>query len=144
LSPYIIDANCLDLFAGTGVLGFEALSRGAAKVTFIEKDFATLRQLKECAQMLKTNEAVFQSHDALKWLAQPATQLFNIVFLDPPFNKGLLAPILELLIKNNWLAPEAIIYIEMERDLDLILPENWQWIRQEKTRQIKYGLLEVE
>ena len=141
LSPAIIQANCLDLFAGTGVLGLEALSRGAASVTFVEKDFATLQQIKKCAHDLKTTDASFHQYDALKWIAQPASQSFNIVFLDPPFRQQLLNPALDNLIKNNWLAEDALIYIEMERELELTPPKSWEWIRQKQTTQIKYGLL---
>ncbi len=143
LTPFIIEAHCLDLFAGTGVLGFEALSRGASSVTFIEKDLKTLQQLKACAQEFKTNDATFYLQDALKWLEQPATQTFNIIFLDPPFRKDLISHAIHLLQQNNWLAPGALLYIEMERDLELALPAGWHWRKQQYTQQISYGLVEA-
>jgi len=144
LATDLIEANCLDLFSGSGVLGFETLSRGAASVTFVERDLATFRQLKKAAQELGAESAaIFYLEDALKWLAHKPMQQFNIVFLDPPFNQGLLEKSLQLLQENDWLAKDALIYVEMERNLDLILPNGWEWLRQKSTQQIEYGLIAV-
>lgn len=140
LNPIIEGANCLDLFAGSGVLGFEALSRGAASISFVEKNFDTLKTLKETAAQFDTQCAQFYLSDALKWLSRPATEQFNIVFLDPPFHHDLVNTTLALLTQHQWLAQDAYIYVEMEKRAELSQP-HWEWLREQKTQQIRYGLL---
>lgn len=141
LAPHLVGARCLDLFAGSGVLGFEALSRGAASAVFVEKDLSTLQTLKNCAKELEADTASFYLQDALTWLEQPLKEKFDIVFLDPPFRSGLLEKAILLLQKNNWLESDALFYVEMEREQELILPDNLVWFRQKTTQQICYGIL---
>lgn len=116
LAPSISGARCLDLFAGSGALGLEALSRGAASVTLIERHPKALASLQENCALLGTNDAQLIQTDAISWLEkiQPA-QPYDIVFLDPPFDAGLLQPCLTLLQRPGLLAPGAHIYTEADR-----------------------------
>lgn len=116
LAPVIAGASCLDLFAGSGALGLEALSRGAASVTMIERHPAAVSALQENCQLLQADGADILAADALNWLenTRPETP-FDIVFLDPPFGAGLLNPCLKLLLRPGLLAAGAYIYIESDR-----------------------------
>ncbi|MFV9616114.1 MAG: 16S rRNA (guanine(966)-N(2))-methyltransferase RsmD, partial [Gammaproteobacteria bacterium] len=95
LQPYIYQGFCLDVFAGSGVLGFEALSRGAEKVVFIESNKNTVKNLKQNCKRLDAEAAVIFHQDALIWLRstqqEQVKQKFNLIFLDPPFHCDLLA-----------------------------------------------------
>ncbi|QNI01866.1 16S rRNA (guanine(966)-N(2))-methyltransferase RsmD [Halomonas sp. SH5A2] len=114
----------LDLFAGTGALGIEALSRGAAQVTFVESDRQVAAHITRNLETLKAYQGDVVAGDAQSFLTQPA-QCFDIVFLDPPFNKGWVAECCAALEAGHWLAPEAMIYLETERDLTPDVPTHW-------------------
>ncbi|WP_462165105.1 16S rRNA (guanine(966)-N(2))-methyltransferase RsmD [Pseudoalteromonas xiamenensis] len=134
------DATVLDCFAGSGGLGFEALSRFAATVTFIERDKSAAQQIEaNMAAVKATNARVLQS-DALTTTQTQATQQYDIVFVDPPFRKALAATICTQLETNGWLAKEAIIYIEVEQELELNVPENWRLYKEKKAGQVAYRL----
>ncbi|EMM5118154.1 TPA: 16S rRNA (guanine(966)-N(2))-methyltransferase [Providencia stuartii] len=140
LMPIIREARCLDCFAGSGSLGFEALSRFADSVTFIELD-------KQNAQLLTENKARLQSDNAniingnsLEILGQNGTP-FDVIFIDPPFRKGLLSDTIQLLEKNQWLADESWIYVESEAESPLTdIPTNWQLHREKIAGQVAYRL----
>ena len=104
LAPVVEGSRCLDLFAGSGALGLEALSRGAAATTFIESDQLSADGLREITAKLAPGRAVVLQADALRWLAGPP-QLFDIAFLDPPFESSLLTEALQKLDSGGWLAP---------------------------------------
>lgn len=108
-------SHCLDLFAGTGALGFEALSRGAESATLVEKSSDVARVLKENVAALNASGANIQCVDAIALLQSPPKNRFDIVFLDPPFADKLLEKCCQLLQSNGWLADHAIIYLEQER-----------------------------
>ncbi|WP_462173761.1 16S rRNA (guanine(966)-N(2))-methyltransferase RsmD [Pseudoalteromonas xiamenensis] len=134
------DATVLDCFAGSGGLGFEALSRFAATVTFIERDKSAAQQIEaNMAAVKATNARVLQS-DALTTTQTQATQQYDIVFVDPPFRKALAPTICTQLETNGWLAKEAIIYIEVEQELELNVPENWRLYKEKKAGQVAYRL----
>jgi 16S rRNA (guanine966-N2)-methyltransferase len=114
LAPTIRGARCLDLFAGSGALGFESLSRGAASAVFVERDAVVAGHLKLLAKELAPDTASVVQGDAPAWLGQ-AGQRFDIVFLDPPFGSGLLPGLLQRLDAGGWLAPGAMVYIECRR-----------------------------
>ena len=141
LDPYIRDARCLDMFAGTGVLGLEALSRGAAGVIFIEKDPEVARQLEQNLHKLEAEHGRVLQGDAVDRLKTVGSPV-HIVFLDPPFAGTDYANLCTLLEQSGCLAEEALIYIEMPRKSDWPdLPANWE-IRKEKTAgQVRYALL---
>jgi 16S rRNA (guanine966-N2)-methyltransferase len=104
-------SRCLDLFAGSGALGLEALSRGAAHVTFVERDRENAAALAATAAALAPGSAAVIEADALSWLAG-APEAFDVVFLDPPFAAGLLGEAMRLLESRGWLARDAFVYIE--------------------------------
>ncbi|GLS92282.1 ribosomal RNA small subunit methyltransferase D [Psychromonas marina] len=137
----INDASCLDCFSGSGSLAFEALSRFAQKVTLLEMDKTVVKQLRENITALNADNASIIEGDSLRYLSQVATEQFNIVFIDPPFNKGLVQPCCDALQANSYLAPDALIYIECEVELkDLNLPTSWQLLKQKSTGQVTYQL----
>ncbi|MFA6036734.1 MAG: 16S rRNA (guanine(966)-N(2))-methyltransferase RsmD [Legionellales bacterium] len=138
----ITGANCLDLFSGSGALGFEAISRGARHVTFLEKDTHIIRNLKQNSEDLKISNAAFAKTDALTWLKKTESEKFDIIFLDPPYAENLIIPCLKLLVEHQLLAPDAKIYIEHNQPLDeMIFPENLQLIKNLKAGKVFYGLL---
>lgn len=105
-------SRCLDLFAGSGALGLEALSRGAREATFVESGRANAEKLRETAALLAPGRANVAQADALAWLrGEPSA--YDIAFLDPPFEAGLLDGALRSLDDRGWLAPGAFVYLEM-------------------------------
>jgi len=141
-------ARCLDLFSGSGALSFEALSRGAAQATLVDSSSQVCRSLQHNLQTLKAQNAEVHQAEALAWLErQPAdqSQRFDLVFLDPPFRKGLLTPIAELLESRNLLADDAYIYVETERELGSPqVPANWHLHREKQAGQVSYRLFSRE
>jgi 16S rRNA (guanine966-N2)-methyltransferase len=130
--------HCLDLFAGSGALGLEALSRGAGEVVFVEKNPATAKQLKSVLSQLGSEQGRVQVADAARYLAGSVGP-FNLVFLDPPFGDGGLEPWLELLLPH--LAPGARVYCESSTPVSELGP--WQVIRSGRAGQVSYQLLEL-
>ncbi|WP_107852154.1 16S rRNA (guanine(966)-N(2))-methyltransferase RsmD [Oceanimonas marisflavi] len=136
--------RCLDLFAGSGSLGFEALSRHAAEVVMVEKDATVAGQLKRNLASLPAAPGTVVQADAVQFLQQPATP-FDVVFLDPPFHKELLPHVCELLEQNGWLADNALIYIEREQGLALpTLPAHWSLHKDKQAGQVSYQLYQRE
>lgn len=139
LMPYIHNSNCLDCFAGSGGLGFEALSRGADSVTLVELNKAAAKQLEQNKLLLSANNITVKNNDILTYLSQ-CTQKFSVVFLDPPFRKGLIQETAQLL-NEKTLTPNALIYIEMEAEISTTgIPENWQLLKEKKAGQVAYRL----
>jgi 16S rRNA (guanine966-N2)-methyltransferase len=133
-------ARCLDLFAGSGALGLEAASRGAAVVVLVDADPLVARTLREQARLLDAQQVrIIQAH-CERYLMGP-TEPFDLVFLDPPYRQGLLPECMGLLEQRGWLAPEAWIYIEAERELEPTLPGNWEPYRSKTTGQVGYHLV---
>lgn len=122
---------CLDLFAGSGALGFEAASRGAEPVLLIERDPAAAAALRANAQRLDVALDVLAG-DALAWLRRPAAQRYGLVFVDPPFAAGLQAAVVELLPPH--LAPRAFVYIEAAPGPAPPVPADWRLHRELATR----------
>ncbi|MBU3824056.1 MAG: 16S rRNA (guanine(966)-N(2))-methyltransferase RsmD [Candidatus Oceanisphaera merdipullorum] len=139
----IREALCLDLFAGSGSLGFEALSRGAAEVVLIEKDANVAKQLTQNLASLPAAPGRVIHQDALAFLQNPG-RAFEVVFLDPPFHQQLLAKACQLLETNGWLSEHAKIYIEHEQAADLSLPTNWQMLKNKQAGQVSYQLYQRE
>lgn len=139
LGPRLPGANCLDLFAGSGALGLEALSRGARAVIQVERDSAVARHLQVIAADLQADGLNIVQRDALMFLkAQP--QPFDVVFLDPPFRQGLLSRCIERL-DQGWLSPDADIYLEAERELGTPeLPAGWHLRRSGQAGQVGFFL----
>ncbi len=142
LTPVIRGARCLDLFAGSGVLGFEAASRGAASVVLVDNNTTVTRLLREQAVMLGATGVQVVTADAFLYL-QGAHEPFDIVFLDPPYREALLGECMRQLETGHWLAAEAWIYIEAEQTirLDSLLPDNWELYRSKVAGQVGYHLV---
>ena len=135
-------ATCLDLFAGSGALGLEALSRGAAHVTFVEQDATAARELHARLVEWQAEGARVAQSDALRYLAGPA-QPFDIVFLDPPFISQLLERAAALLEARPWLKAGAFIYVECPARAGLPpVPQSWQLLRAKRAGEVGYHLLE--
>ncbi len=145
LGPYLADAHCLDLFAGSGALGFEALSRHAKSVTFIEQSKLLVSYLKTQLKQLHAEKQaqVYQAQFPFK-AHSLNLPLFNIVFLDPPFQQNLLSWVCVWLVKEGLLAPDSLIYLEAEASLkNLLLPENWEIQRFKTAGQVHYALVQA-
>jgi 16S rRNA (guanine966-N2)-methyltransferase len=133
-------ARCLDLFAGSGALGLEALSRGAAHVTFVERDGLAARELRTRLTEWHATGAQVEHADAFRFL-KGAAQPFEIVFLDPPFASDTLAEAAGLLEERHWLAGEALIYVECAaRDGLPRLPPNWLLGKAKQAGEVGYHL----
>ncbi|MCC6708713.1 MAG: 16S rRNA (guanine(966)-N(2))-methyltransferase RsmD [Gammaproteobacteria bacterium] len=141
LQPELPGARCLDLFAGTGVLGFEALSRGAATCALVEKDGALVARMETLKARLKAEHAALHGADVLAWLNGPASAM-DIVFLDPPFHRDLVPTVLARLTRG-WLAARALVYVECERDAVFEHP-GYTLHREGHTQQVRYLLLRAE
>ena len=143
LATDIYGAACLDLFAGSGALGLEALSRGARKTVFVDLHRSAIHSLQNNLQLLDASQraSVIQS-DAISYLQRPAEQ-FAIVFLDPPFQSDLLVKCIDLLEANHWLAQGALIYLEMARQTSLPeLPSNWSLLKEKTAGDVAYFLVQ--
>ncbi len=131
---------CLNLYAGSGVLGFEAASRGAKRVVQVERNPEACYALKRNCDLLNALTVQIVTMDIARFLAGPS-EAFDVVFIDPPFEQGLVEPCCRLLEEKGWLAPHARIYIEAEKDklLDR-LPENWKSHRNKQAGGVGYHL----
>lgn len=139
LAPVIQGARCLDCFAGSGALGLEALSRYAGSATLLEFERPVAQQLEKNLALLQGKGTVVNTN-TLNWLAGNG-QPFDVVFLDPPFRKGLLAETVTLLEQQGWLADEAWIYVEAEAESAATdVPANWQLHREKVAGQVAYRL----
>jgi 16S rRNA (guanine966-N2)-methyltransferase len=134
--------HCLDLFAGSGILGFEAASRGAASVVLVERDQGALAALRKNAAMLGSDRVVVIRADALEFAALAARQdrRFDLVFLDPPYRQGWLERLWPHL--PPMLAPDGRLYVESEAPV--VPPAPWALVREGKAGQVFYHLLERE
>jgi 16S rRNA (guanine966-N2)-methyltransferase len=134
--------RALDLFAGTGALGLEAVSRGAADVVLVERDPALVRSLEESLRRLKVGNARVEQADALAWLARGPEPRFDLVFLDPPFDAGLWQRAAQALAP--WLAPRAWIYVELARAAEFQPPDGWRLHRESGSRDVRGVLYGTE
>jgi len=129
---------CLDLFAGSGALGFEALSRGARRVVMVERDRAAAAALRASAQKLAAANVDIVEGDALRYLATPRER-FDVVFVDPPYSEHLVPRVLERLAPH--LSEGARVYAEDDEALEL--PAGWQPLREDRAGAVHYGLYGV-
>ena len=141
LAPYVFNSHYLDLFAGSGALGFEALSRGASQVTFVDQSWQVIDILKRNAEVLETTCVQFICDYFTRAMFSLKNTPFDIVFLDPPFHKNLVGKAALGLEKNKLLAREAFIYVEAEKNfIPLSLPESWRVYREKVTLNSSYYL----
>ena len=142
LTPRIAGARCLDLFAGTGALGLEALSRGAAEAVFVEKSTIAVASLKNNIVTLGASAAIVHNGDAKAFLRGADGGKFDIVFLDPPFAADMLGDLCRLLDEVSVLARGAQIYIEEDRSRpEVNLPEGWQVTNSKQAGNVRYSLV---
>lgn len=141
LAPYVEGAHVLDPFAGSGALYLEALSRGAGEALALDLNGEAVASLRRHLDSLHCANGRLLQADALRHLADQTPAPFDLVFLDPPFNRDLLAPVCRLLEERGWLAGGAWIYTESETPpSSLGLPGNWRLHREKKAGQVYYAL----
>jgi 16S rRNA (guanine966-N2)-methyltransferase len=144
LAPTIQGARCLDLFAGTGALGFEALSRGATTVVFVDTSRRATKAIEKSAQVLDAAGAIVHCTDAEDYLRAARDESFDIVFLDPPFADDRLDELCRLIDELGLLAPGARVYLEQDRAKPgITLPEHWQLFKDKTAGNVRYMLAGV-
>jgi len=142
LANDVVGKHCLDLFAGTGALGFEALSRGARSATFVEKSSEAVDGLKTIARQLEAANICIEPGDAMDFLNKSATTRFDVVFLDPPFALPVLEQCCELLQSNGWLTDEAFVYLEQDKNqAPPQLPDGWRVEKEKYAGNVRYALV---
>lgn len=145
LGQDIVQARCLDLFAGSGALGFEALSRGAAYCDFVEIDRGATDKIRKNMELLNisANTANIHQESALKFLQNQDSCQYDVIFIDPPFHQNMITPLIPVLTKQC--ASGVLLYIEIEKKNILSgLPDNWSIIREKTAGQVRYHLLRIE
>jgi 16S rRNA (guanine966-N2)-methyltransferase len=140
LQPRLPGARCLDLFAGSGALGLEAASRGAAQVLLIERDPRLAQRLRASIERLNATQVRVLGADANVWLAG-ASERFDVVFVDPPFALDLWSRTLASLAPV--LAGDARVYVEASPDATIAVPAGWSLLREGHTREVRYALYAV-
>ncbi len=127
----------------SGSLSFEALSRGARVATLLENAGTAAHILKDNLKLLNVNNANVIHTDSLNWLQQPASEPFDIIFLDPPFHQDMLETACQLLDKNGYLSDHSLIYVEVEKELSpLPVPEHWQCLKNKTAGQVSFNLFQ--
>ncbi|WP_075594078.1 16S rRNA (guanine(966)-N(2))-methyltransferase RsmD [Pseudoalteromonas sp. PAB 2.2] len=140
------DAAVLDCFAGSGGLGFEALSRFAKRAVFFELDKSAASQLIQNISTLKLENATIKQGDSLALLANNSLdEQFDLVFVDPPFRQNLAEKSCLLLESNQWLTEQALIYVEVESELSSFTPpDNWLLLKEKSAGQVICRLYQRE
>jgi len=144
LAPDIPAARCLDAFAGSGARGFEALSRGADTVIFVERDAAAYRHLLDAKALLDAEGATIIQQDLLAWLQTAQPSPFDIIFLDPPFGQGLHAPAFSALEESGAIASGSLVYIENALSEEATSPRNWRCLREKRAGDVHFRLFIVD
>ena len=136
---------CLDLFSGTGALGFEAFSRGAQKVTFVEKNKEYLQKIKKVfLEMNEKADCDFFCAECLEWIQNNSSEnKYDLIFIDPPFNKNLIHDLLAAILEKELLSKNGQIYCEFEKKLDLEIPESFTLKKKKSLGKKSYILAEV-
>ena len=143
LQNSISDASCLELFAGTGALSIEALSRGADHVTIVDQSAAIIGSIRSNLEVLCEDEARYDciEADAVNWIQHQEGRAWDIIFLDPPFDSDSLTTILPIIADQRLLQPDGHIYIESPKSLDSSeLPPGWEIARKKQASNVHYCL----
>ena len=139
LMPVLPGARVLDLFAGTGALGLEAVSRGAAKAVLVERDPALAQHLRDTSARLSAQDQVeVVQAEAVAWLQRQSAGSFDLALVDPPFDAQLWQPALAALLPH--LAPDAWLYVESSVEITPSLPRDWVLHREGRTREVRFAL----
>ena len=142
LQQDVIGSRCLDLYAGTGALGFEAASRGAKSVFIVENNAQACRLIKENTVKLTANQINIIQSDVFRFLAGEASR-FDLVFLDPPFGKNMAQQTCQWLEDKEWLVSHAKVYVEVECNLVLEgMPSSWKLLKNKRAGDVAYYLFE--
>ncbi|MDX1514198.1 MAG: 16S rRNA (guanine(966)-N(2))-methyltransferase RsmD [Gammaproteobacteria bacterium] len=140
LAPVIAGSRCLDLFAGSGALGFEAASRGANRVVMVERERELIALLEQHRRRLSAEEVEIVAADALGWMERQRSS-FDIIFLDPPFGEYELTSICRRIEENGLLAPSGFVYLETNASAPQTeLPAGWATYRSQRAGQVRYDL----
>ena len=140
LQPVLPGSVCLDAFAGSGALGFEAASRDAARVLMLEQSRLLVDTLLQAKALYSAGQVEIRFADALSHLGS-CNEVFDIIFLDPPFAGDFLAQACRVLVDGTCLHPGSRIYMEAARREGLpVLPEGWSWLREKRSGDVVYGL----
>jgi 16S rRNA (guanine966-N2)-methyltransferase len=142
LQFYLPGARCLDLFAGSGALGLEALSRGAAAVDFVELDHGAAQMLRRQLDLLQADGGQVHNCPAQVFLAQPG-DAWNLVFIDPPFAGDLWQSTLQALVDSRRIGPGTLVYVESPRDTLIATPPGWQLEKEKQAGQVCMRLFAV-
>ena len=141
LAPIVQGSRCLDLFAGTGALGFEALSRGAETVVFVDSSRRAIKAIENSAKTLDATGALVHCTDAEHYLHTARRETFDIVFLDPPFADDRLDELCRLIDERGLLAPGGRVYLEQDRAKPgITLPEHWRLFKDKTAGNVRYML----
>ena len=145
LGQNLNDMHCLDLFSGTGALGLEALSRGAKKVTFVEKNKDYLQKIKKVyLEMSQKEDCDFYCAECLEWVQNKSSKAkYDLIFIDPPFNKNLIDNLLSNILRRELLSESGKIYFEFEKKLDLKIPESLALKKKKSLGKKSYVLAEI-
>lgn len=149
LAPMIHGSRCLDLFAGSGALGLEALSRGAEFTTFVDSHKKVTQALQGHLELLNANDkAEVLQMDGVKFLSHDnfintEARIYDLVFLDPPYHLDFMQKVVLLLEANGWLADNAMLYLEIEKRQSLPeLPKNWKQLKEKTAGEVNYFLFQ--
>ncbi len=141
LNFHVAGRDCLDLFAGSGALGLEALSRGAGSATLVDHTTALTRALQDNLRLLGATNGQVVCQDVAQYLGHRPRPAFDIIFMDPPFRQGWLDRLLPLIEAQQWLRPGGWIYVEHESELPSVpAPVDWHLHRQKTAGQVTYNL----
>jgi 16S rRNA (guanine966-N2)-methyltransferase len=136
--------SCLDLFSGSGALGFEAASRGASKVTLVERESSIANVLRQQVTALSATQVEVIQADALSFI-KTCDQQYDLIFLDPPFQHFTISEVLDAVLAAGIINSDGMIYLEAERNaLPKSLAKPWCWWRQAKAGQVEYGLIQQQ
>ena len=147
LQPFLHNAKCVDLFAGTGVLGLEAVSRGAASAVLVEKSRVAASMLRQSVGMLGAAQISVVEADALSWLAQQAPSSLDIVFVDPPFalnmpEQGMAEKVTATLAQTQALCPGGLVYLESAAPDPAPVPgPGWEVLKEKRLGDVRMQLL---
>lgn len=145
LNFHVAGSHCLDLFAGSGALGLEALSRGAAKATLVDHTPVLAQSLRDNLRLLKSDKGEVICRDVEAYLGDRQQPPFDIIFMDPPFRQGWLGRLFPLLESGHWARPGGWVYVESESELTTPpVPKTWQLHRQKTAGQVSYSLYRVD
>ncbi|MDH5691615.1 MAG: 16S rRNA (guanine(966)-N(2))-methyltransferase RsmD [Gammaproteobacteria bacterium] len=134
-------SRSLDLYAGSGSLGIEALSRGASEVVFIEENKNTARFLADNIARLNITGSKIISTTALSYLKSVTPNPFDLVFIDPPYALKEQQQVLEILVSHQWVHQQSRIYVEMLKDEDIQLPDSWCWLKRKVAGGVSFGIV---